>query len=147
MSRQKMYPDTDIFTFYNANPKGRYTGDCIARAICTVLELSYSQVVMELAGLQCETGYADIDLVSRYMKMNGYTKYKQPRREDNKRVRGEEFCKMLRKSEITLDGADDTHILANIGAGHIVAIVNYKIHDTWDSSNNCIGNFWAKVDS
>lgn len=32
-NRQKKYPNTDTFEFYNANPSGKYTTDCVARAI------------------------------------------------------------------------------------------------------------------
>lgn len=32
-SRQKKYPNTDTFEYYNANQKGKLTTDCMARAI------------------------------------------------------------------------------------------------------------------
>ena len=57
MNRKERYPDTDTFSYFNANPKNKITGDCVARAICTALELPYNQVVMELAEQQCKTGY------------------------------------------------------------------------------------------
>ena len=37
------------------------------------------------------------------------------------------------------------HIIANIGGHHIVAILDGKVHDIWDSTYKCIGNVWVKV--
>lgn len=41
MTRQEKYPNTDTFTYYNANPKNRITGDCM---------LEQSQQLLELLG-------------------------------------------------------------------------------------------------
>ena len=57
MRREDKYPDTSTFKYYNANPKNRITTDCVVRAICTALMIPYNQVVMEMAKLQCDTGY------------------------------------------------------------------------------------------
>lgn len=35
------------------------------------------------------------------------------------------------------------NIIAHIGGNHIVAIVNHKVYDIWDSTDYCIGNFWT----
>ena len=34
MRRQDKYPDTEVFHYFNANPKNRITTDCVVRAIC-----------------------------------------------------------------------------------------------------------------
>ena len=36
--------------------------------------------------------------------------------------------------------------VANIGGNHTVCIKNGKVHDTWDSTDGCIGNYWVKAD-
>lgn len=51
MTRQQKYPDTNTFHFYNANPKNKYTGDCVIRAISTALEQSWEQTIKELTEL------------------------------------------------------------------------------------------------
>lgn len=140
MTRKEKYPDTETFRFFNANPKGRLTGDCKYRAICTALEIPYNQVVMEMAELQCETGYAADTLIDRYLKSKGWVKKSQPRKYDNTRYTGEEFCKQVQMNRHLYDPA----IIANIGTGHIVAIMYGKVYDTWDSTDGCIGNYWER---
>lgn len=149
MNRRQKYPNTTTFRFYNANPKGRITGDCRIRAICTATNTDYNQVVMDLAKVQCETGYDQctgqgIDIL---MKRYGWVKQKQPRKANGKKYTGEEFCKLLNKEQTEYEG-----IVANIGGHHEVAIMpthldrteNWKVFDIWDSTDGCIGNYWIK---
>lgn len=56
-SREKKYPTTNTFTFYNANPKGRLTTDCVARAIALASGQSYRETVLGLTYMQLNTGY------------------------------------------------------------------------------------------
>ncbi len=153
MTRRQKYPDTPVFHYYNANPHNRITGDCTIRAICTALEIPYTNVVMEMAKLQCETGYDADSLIDRYLKAKGWTKNKQPRKEDNTKFTGVEFCTILLnyiddeniQGAMTDDGIEiNKRIIANIGGHHIVAIIDGKINDIWNSSNGCIGNYWTK---
>lgn len=134
-SREQKYPDTKTFTYYNANPKNRITGDCTFRAICTALGQTWEQTVMEMAELSCKTGYAlnDTKGIAKYMELKGWTKMKQPRKSDNTKYTGAEFCKIFKGT-----------CVANIGGHHIVCIKNGKVHDTWDSTDGCIGNYWVK---
>lgn len=135
-TRQQKYPNTSTFTYYNANPKGRITCDCVARAICTALDESYEQVLMEMFKLQIESGYEYTDKkgIENYMKLKGWTKMKQPRKSDNTKYIGKEFCKMFKGT-----------CVANIGGHHIVCIKDGKVHDIWDSTDGCIGNYWVKA--
>ena len=57
-SRREKYPDTKTFKFYNANPKEKFTGDCVVRAICTALGKPYEEVYRELLELCLENGYS-----------------------------------------------------------------------------------------
>lgn len=56
---------------------------------------SYATVVMDLAKLQCETGYdyGDKPLIDRYLQMHGFLKQKQPKKPNGKKYTGGEFCK------------------------------------------------------
>jgi hypothetical protein len=137
-SRREKYPDTKTFKFYNANPKGRITGDCRIRAIAMACEVPYNKVVMDLAKIQCETGYDQTanQGISILMKEYGWIKHKQPRKTDNTKYTGKEFCKLLANK--------NKRYMANIGGHHVVAIVDKKVHDIWDSTDGCIGNYWTK---
>lgn len=149
MKREQKYPDTATFKFFNANPKNRFTGDCVIRAIVTALEQDYNNTVMEMAELMCKTGYAmDSEKgIEKYLTLKGWTKHPQPRKSDNTKYTGEEFCKLINKDILFLG----KRIIANIGSHHIVCIKQtedvygmFKVHDTWDSTDGCIGNFWIK---
>lgn len=136
MTRQEKYPDTKTFHYYNANPKNRITGDCWCRAICTATGIPYNTVVMEMAELHCKTGYDADDNISRYLESKGWIKCKQPRKKDNTKYTGDEFCRKL--------AMKDKKYIANIGGHHIVAIVDCKVYDIWNSTAGCIGNYWIK---
>lgn len=150
MNRRQRYPNTKYFRFYNANPKGRITGDCRIRAICTATGTDYNKVVMDLAKIQCETGYDQcanqgIDIL---LKQYGWEKQPQPRKDNGKKYTGVEFCKWLNDHPEFRSG-----IVANMGTHHEVAIMptdmndrkeNWKVFDIWDSTNGCVGNYWIK---
>lgn len=144
MKRQEKYPDTSTFHYYNANPKNRVTGDCVIRAICTACEVPYNQVVMDLAKIQCETGYDQctnqgIDLL---MKQYGWIKMRQLRKSDNTKLTGKEFCEHLKG--LYIDNKPVKRLVMNIGGHHMSCIINYKIWDIWDCSDGCVGNYWVK---
>lgn len=138
MTRQEAYKDTKTFRFYNANPKNRITGDCAFRAISTGLEQDYNTTVMEMATLMCETGYAlnDKKGEERYLASKGWVKHPQPRKNDNTKYTGKEFCEKIAES--------GKRYIALIGGHHIVAIVDKRVWDIWDSTDKCIGNYWTK---
>ena len=138
MKRQEKYPDTKTFHYYNANPKNRVTCDCVARAICTGMDRPYNDVLKEMFELQIETGYeyTDKKCIEKYLELKGWKKHKQPKKSDNTKYTGEEFCKKIANKS--------KRYIANIGGNHTVAIVNGKVYDIWDSTDGCIGNYWTK---
>lgn len=137
MRRQDKYPDTATFHYYNANPHNRITSDCTVRAVCTALEQDYKQTAREMLemGLACGLIVGDPNLTDRYLSSKGWRKCPQPRKSDNTKYTGAEFCR-LRKA--------GGNIVAHVGGHHIVAIVNKRIWDVWDSTDGCVGNYWVK---
>lgn len=137
-TRQEKYPETKTFHYYNANPKNRITCDCVARAICTGLNEPYEEVLKGMFEMQLETGYEYTDTkgIEKYLESKGWTKHKQPRKRDNTKYTGKEFCKLLADK--------NKRYICNIGGHHIVAIVDGKVNDIWDSTDGCIGNYWTK---
>lgn len=150
MKRKEKFPDTEYFRYYNANPKNRITGDCRIRAIANACEVPYNQVVMDLAQIQCETGYDQTcnQGLNILLKKYGWLKMAQPRKSDNTKYMGWEFCKVLQDNidSWNYDGiAISDRIIANVGGHHMVAIINGRIEDIWDSSWGCVGNYWVKA--
>ena len=141
MRRQEKYPDTSTFHYYNANPKNRYTGDCVVRALTVALEKPYEEILMELVEIQLNQGYSATskDAYSRLLAKYGWKKQKQPKREYGvytAKYTGKEFCE-----EIAEPGV---RYFAHIGGHHVVAIVDCKVWDIWNSTGDCIGNYWVK---
>lgn len=148
MTRKQKYPETSTFHYHNQNPHNRITTDCVIRAISTATEIPYNQVVMEMAELQCKTGYDDGDkkLYDLYLKSKGFIQYWQPRKADNTKYTGKDFCDRLKEDFIWAANSKKLkRIVANIGGGHVVAIIDGKVWDTWDSTDGCIGNYWVKA--
>lgn len=137
MKREEKYPDTETFKYYNANPKNRKGGDCVVRAITTVLNQSWEQTVRELTEVGIKKGFVlnDKHTYDKYLQEKGFIKMKQPIKKDGTKYRGNEFCKEFAKGKM---------IVANMGTHHIVAIINGKVNDIWDSSDGVVGNYWYK---
>lgn len=135
-SRLEKYPDTDTFHFHNENPKNRITCDCAYRAIARGTGIPYNEVVMGLARLHCETGFECTDkrTMEKFLKEHGWVKHKQPRKADNTKYTGREFCREFRPKRA----------VAMIGGHHMVAIVDGKINDIWNSTDGCIGTYWTE---
>lgn len=140
MKRQDKYPDTDYFKFFNANPKGKYTNDCVIRALCTAMHLPWKSVYEDLHNIGLKYGLMPNDpkCFHRYLKDNGWVKHEQPRKNNNSKYTGKEFMDEFQSTLI------DTAVIANIGGRHTVAIMCGRVWDTWDSSDGCIGNYWTK---
>ena len=161
MKRQDKYPETKTFRFYNANPHNRITGDCVARAIATATDIPYNEVVQLMADYQIKTGFDPLygSHLGGFMKTLGWVKHKQPRKANGTKYTGSEFCEELNVGFFGFDGDPEviypSRIVANIGGNHTVAIietkepktasVRYKVHDTWNSTDGCIGNYWTKA--
>jgi len=154
MPKRRVCFDTETFHYHNQNPKNRITGDCMYRALSTALDIPYNDVVMEVAVKRCETGYSGSKLIDLYLKSKGWVKQKQPRKYDNTKFTGKEFCEYLQRylGEPDTKGLMDdegimieNQIVANIGGNHIVAIIDGKVWDIWNSTDGCIGNYWVKA--
>lgn len=140
MAIRKVLADTKTFHFHNENPKDHRTGDCVIRALGLATGLGWDEAYKSL----CKFGYKkklmpnDKQCYDKWLKENGWTKNKQPRKPDNTKYTGNEFCLKLQR-EGNLEP-----IIAHIGGSHIVAIIDGKVNDTWYSLNGCIGNYWTK---
>lgn len=143
MAKRNIPCDTKYFHYYNANPKNKHTSDCVIRALCGVIcEKNYSQICKELLDLSLKTGYFmnSKECYERYLELNGFRKMKQPRRDDGTKYTGKEFCYLAQ--EFTFNYP--SRIFAHIGGHHVVAIVEGRIYDIWDSSNGCVGNYYVR---
>lgn len=55
--------NTDYFRYYNTNPKGRITQDCVIRALCLFLKKPYNEILADLIQIYNNTGFHIADPV------------------------------------------------------------------------------------
>lgn len=137
MTRKERFKDTSTFTYYNANPKNRITGDCVFRAFSLALNIDYNTAVMEMAQLMCETGYClnDKKGEERYLTRKKWIRFPQPKKHDNTKFTLKEFCEKI--------ASKDKRYIVSVGSHHIVAVVNGKAHDIWDCTNERVGVYYS----
>lgn len=145
MPRTRIRPDTTYFHYFNANPHGRITCDCVVRALATATQIPYDTVVDELTAQFHETGIhqADSRAVALWLKRKGWKQCSQPKRRDGTKYTGRQFCWSMQNGG-RFRAMSNERVVANIGAHHVVAIVEGKVNDTWNSTGRCIGKYWRK---
>lgn len=131
--RQDKYPDTEIFKYHNQNPHNRITADCVARAISFALKIPYNDVIMEMAELQCKTGYAITEREEVLLKQHGIEKQPMLRHIDNTKFTLKEFI--------------ETHELGTYLVrmpSHLTVVKDGINYDIWDctKSHSKVGNYW-----
>lgn len=115
-----------MFEYYNANPRNRNIADCVLRAISLLEERTWEEVYEELSYLSSMEGYMfdNVEFVEEYLD-NRYP------RECHFSKRVGEFAEEypVGKYAITMDG-------------HITALVNGILYDTFDCSNRIMRCAW-----
>lgn len=113
------------YIYYNPNPSGQRTGDCVIRAIAKVTDTSWEKSYIDLA-LQ---GYMMYDLSSNnrvwgsYLESRGFKKrYLPDVCPDCYTVK--DFCK---------DYSKGIYVLAT--GSHAIAVINGNYYDVWDSGD------------
>ena len=114
------------YYFYNANPKGLLTDDCVCRSISVAEGISWDKCHEKLSELSRKEGMIlnDVDFVEDYLDL------RYPRVCFNNLTIGE-FSKLAPKG----------HFVATMN-GHITAIIDNVIVDTFDCSNRKMKCCW-----
>ena len=115
-----------MYEYYNANPNNRHIADCVLRAVSVLENKSWEEVYDELSWLSSEEGYMfdNVEFVEDYLD----DRYP---RECHYSKRVGEFANEfpIGKYAITMDG-------------HITALINGKIIDTFDCRNRIMRCAW-----
>ena len=128
----------------NENPGNNLIGDCAVRAVAGVLEISWEKAVCMLAEAlnYTDTVVNSNESIEALLKKEGFQEFEAIRR-NGKMLTGKEFCDHIH--DMFQAG---TRIFAYVGNDHAAAILvfddDYKIVDTWDSTDRYITKYWAK---
>lgn len=123
-----------MYVFYNPNPFNKKIGDCVIRAICKVTNSDWDKVYLDI----CNKGYKMKDMPSSNSVWGTYLKDKGFRRyiisnfcPDCYSIR--DFCKDNPTGHFVV-GTD----------GHVVAVVDGRYYDVWDSGSETPLYVWSE---
>lgn len=125
-----------MFIYYNPNPAGRSTSDCVVRAISKLTGLDWDTVFLKLSLI----AFAKKDNLEKnhvwgdYLTLNGYRRHFVP----NKCpacYTVKDFCREHPKGKylLRIDGLRD---------GHVVTVIDGDYYDTWDSGNEVVDYYY-----
>lgn len=148
MAIKKIPEDTEYFHYYNANPKNHRVGDCVVRAISTVLGQPWEQTYRDLFEIGMKKGMPpeEDSVVDTYLKSRGAIRIAQPRKRDGTKMTGEEVCFLIQDGSfisnrgVNLSGHS---FYMTIGIHHASCIKNGRVNDIWNCSRNRVGKMWA----
>ncbi len=136
--------DNATLKVYNENPNDNLIGDCVVRAVAGVFGISWAEAVEKLAKAQDYAGTIinNNSNIEALLRKEGFQEF-EPIKRNGKILTGAQFCDLIH--DMFQEG---TKIFAYAGVYHVVAILvfenDYKIVDTWDSTNEKIIKYWAK---
>ena len=136
--------ENEALVVRNENPNDNLIGDCAVRAVAGVLEVSWEEAVRRLAAAQdYRATVINTDRnIDALLKKEGFQAFDAIRR-NGKILTGKQFCDLIH--DMFQPG---TRIFGYVGNSHAVAILvfdgDYKIVDTWDSTDRLITRYWAK---
>lgn len=116
------------YVYFNNNPKGKNVGDCVIRAISCAMNIPWTRAYMDLANAGLEM--ADMPnsncVWGKFLRRNGFRKY-------NTDCTVDEFAR---------ENPYGTYVLST--GNHVVACIDGKYYDAWDSGNEDIDSYWRK---
>lgn len=123
-----------MFVEYNPNPTGRRVGDCAVRAVAKALDIDWEKAYTMI----CVNGFLMGDMPSSdsvwgaVLRENGFYRKAIPNTCPDCYTL-EDFCK---------DNPRGVFVLGF--GGHVATVVDGRIYDSWDSSNEIPVYVWYK---
>jgi len=112
----------------------RPVGDCQVRALATVLDISYTAAWRRLYELQGERMGTAFELVQELASGDAFCAIEHlsfPAKRGRARMTPAAFCRAYPRGRYLL------HL-----AGHVAAVVDGTLYDTWDCSQRCVYEAW-----
>lgn len=123
-----------MFIKRNENRDGKLVGDCVIRAISTLLNQGWDTTFL---GLTVQA-FIDADMPSSDSVWNNYLIYKGYERQVIPSV-----CPNCITVREFADSHQSGRYLLFVG-GHVVAVINGNYYDTWDSGDKTVIYFFQK---
>jgi hypothetical protein len=132
----------NCYIFYNPNPAQKFhrdgtpvrwdRTDCAVRALTKLENMSWLEAFTHLTTEAIDQYMMPNDdkLLGIVYKKLGYTRHTFG---GGRRLRIDEFAKKHPKGKFMINLP-----------GHVCALVNGKVYDTWDCSDRCICSWWEK---
>ena len=123
-----------MWVYYNSNPIGRRTSDCVIRAISVLTGKTWDQVYIEIFnwGFFLKDMASVNNLWSSYLRANGFKRRELPNNcPDCYTVK--DFCN---------DFPIGKYMLAT--GTHVIAVIDGDYYDTWDSGFEVPIYYWSK---
>lgn len=141
--------DHPYFHYCMQNPASNYVGDCVVRAMASVLGITWHEVVDALAesGNYAYTAINNEDVFSVLLERRGFIRH-EVFLQNGRMLNGKEFCREMAKRY-----HHGERIYAYVGNSHVAAVMPvvdaegngcYRIEDTWDCSGGKIGWYWVE---
>lgn len=123
------------YKYFNANPRGKKTTDCVIRAISVATGKGYFQVLDELIAMTKKTGWTfnERRLEQKYLEANEFIKMKQPKDASGHRYLLRDLDKVT-KSETVIVAVN----------GHMTVVKEGCCIDIWDCRRRCITGYYIK---
>lgn len=124
------------YVHYNANPMNNRTGDCVIRAVATVMDKDWYSTAIEIflqSLIMCDVSDAD-NVWGAYLRAKGYKRKAIPDEcPDCYTVR--DFCD---------DNPKGRYVLCV--PNHVIAIIHGQYFDNFDSGGEAPTGYWYKED-
>lgn len=123
------------FKEFNANPKGKKTGDCVIRSLCVALNKDYYEVYEELYNISKKTGFMinEKRVYDKLLEAYGFIKMKQPRKNNGTKYDVDEIRLICNSPVIVIS-------IAN----HLTVVKDGVLIDLWNCGYKTINNYYIK---
>lgn len=122
------------YSYYNPNPVGRFTRDCVPRAISKALNTDWesASVLVDNAAINMGDMPSSNSVWGAVLRQNGFYRASIPD-ECPDCYTAEDFCNDHQKGVFVLGFGD-----------HVATVVDGVIYDSWDSSLEVPQYYWYK---
>lgn len=124
------------YFYFNPNPKQKAVGDCVVRGLCVLTDQSWDSAYLDLVnvGFLEKDMPSSNDVLAKVLYRYGYVMESLP----NTCMFGrcytvKQFCR---------EHPEGRYLLAT--GKHVVAVIDGKYYDAWDSGNEVPIYYWKK---